>query len=101
MIDRPAVERLNTASPSSSHPASADFAGGSSGSGPDWIFSLGILGAALSLLLLAVAAVPAWFVSSPPVARFLDQHRHDFTFTGFAFLTGVVILSATVALSGT
>ena len=101
MIDRPAVERLAQASPSTSDPASGDFAGGTSGSGQHWILSLGILATALSLLLLALAAVPGWVVSSPPVARFLDQHRHDFTFTGFAFLTGVVILSATVALSGT
>jgi hypothetical protein len=101
MIDRPAVERLAPATPSTSQPARAGFAGSSSGSGPSWVLSLGIFGVALSLLLLALAAVPGWVVSSPPVARFLDQHRHDFTFTGFAFLTGVVILSATVALSGT
>lgn len=101
MIDRRAVERPAPASPSTSQAASGDFGGNTSGSGPNWILSLGILGATLSLLLLALAAVPGWVVSSPPVARFLDQHRHDFTFTGFAFLTGVVILSATVALSGT
>jgi hypothetical protein len=101
MIDRPSVERVAPAGPVTSHAASADFAGSTSGSGQSWVLSLGILATALSLLLLALAAVPGWVVSSPPVARFLDQHRHDFTFTGFAFLTGVVILSATVALSGT
>jgi len=101
MIDRPSVERLAPASLSTSPPASAYFAGSTSGSGPNWILSLGIFGATLALLLLALAAVPGWVVSSPPVARFLDQHRQDFTFTGFAFLTGVVILSAMVALSGT
>ena len=101
MTDRPEVERLAPASPSTSHQASPELAGSTSAPGPNWILSLGILGTALSLLLLALAAVPGWVVSSPPVARFLDQHRHDFTFTGFAFLTGVVILLATVALSGT
>src|SRR5205823_6569358 len=92
VIDRPEVQPLAPASPSTSHQASGDFAGSTAASGPNWILSLGILGATLSLLLLALAAIPGWVVSSPPVARFLDQHRHDFTFTGFAFLTGVVIL---------
>jgi hypothetical protein len=88
VIDRPA------AGPAPAAPAPATSTGWT-----HWLLPLGVFLAAVSLLLLVLATVPVWAVSSPLFATFLRRHRNDLAFTGFALLAVIAVVSVTVGLN--
>jgi len=75
------------------------FAGETSGGAAGWLMPLGIFAALVSLVLLALAIVPGWAVSSQPLARFLEYHRNDLAFSGVALLAMLAVVTLTVGLS--